>query len=437
VIDTTESQALRYASIGDEAAGRPASAPPGEPERSLKSVGIVGAGTMGTGIAICCLDAGLPTRWVDAAASAAAAAGGRVGAHYDKAVSRGRLTPDAARERQARLATAPDYDALAGCDLVIEAVFEDMDVKLEVFRQLDRVLQPGALLASNTSTLDLDRIAAATTRPEVVVGLHFFSPAQVMRLLEVVRGRRTSAATLAAALRFGRSIGKVPVVAGVCDGFIGNRMIEEYARQAYLLVDLGVLPWRVDAVLERWGMAMGPFAVMDLAGGDIGWAIRKRRKLEQPGRPYSAFPDRVCELKRFGRKTGAGYYAYDADGVRREDPLITQIAVEHARGIACASREIPDEEIIERCIYALVNEGAKLLDEGIAASASDIDVVYRNGYGFPAGRGGPMFHADCVGLGRVLESMERFAGGYQGWAWQPAHGLLDAARRGARLTGSR
>jgi 3-hydroxyacyl-CoA dehydrogenase len=390
---------------------------------------------MGTGIAICCLDAGLPTRLVDAAASAALAARARVAAHYDRSVSRGRLTPDIARERLGRLATTCGYDSLTGCDLVIEAVFEDMGVKLEVFRQVDRVLQPKALIASNTSTLDLDRIAAATARPEDVVGLHFFSPAQVMRLLEVVRGRETSAATLGAALRFGRSIGKIPVVAGVCDGFIGNRMIEEYARQAYLLVDLGVLPWRVDAVLERWGMAMGPFAVMDLAGGDIGWAIRKRRKIEQPGRPYSTFPDRVCELQRFGRKTGAGYYAYDANGARCQDPLITQLATDHARGIAYTSPEIPDEEIIERCIFALVNEGAKLLDEGIAASAADIDVVYRNGYGFPAQRGGPMFYADLVGVGRVLESIERFAHGYQGWAWQPAARLLDMARRGARLTG--
>jgi len=308
-----------------------------------------------------------------------------------------------------------------------------MTLKQEVFRKLDRVLRPNAVFASNTSTLDLNQIASATGRPQDVVGLHFFSPANVMRLLEVVRGSRTSASTLTAALKFGRAIGKTPVVAGVCDGFIGNRMFEEYLRQAYILVDIGVLPWHIDATLEHWGMAMGPFAVMDLAGGDIGWAIRNRRRLEQPDRPYSAFPDRVCELKRFGRKSGAGYYAYDPNGRRQEDPLITQLAIQHARAIGLERADVSDQEIVERCILALVNEGAKLLGEGIAARASDIDVGYRNGYGFPAHRGGPLFFADSVGLDHVLRSMAAFRAGYEGWFWEPAPRLVDAARRGVRL----
>jgi 3-hydroxyacyl-CoA dehydrogenase len=244
----------------------------------------------------------------------------------------------------------------------------------------------------------------------------------------------TSTSTLAASLKFGKAIGKTSVVTGVCDGFIGNRMFEEYLRQAYALVDVGVLPYRVDAVLERWGMAMGPFAVMDLAGNDIGWAIRKRRQAEHPERPYSRFPDRVCELKRFGRKTGAGVYAYDAKGQRSEDPLITQLANEHARAIGKLRTDVTDDEIVERCLFALVNEGLKLLEEGIAERASDIDVVYRNGYGFPAHRGGPLFFADSVGLDHILRSMAKFRAGYEGWFWEPAPLLVDAARRGARLT---
>jgi 3-hydroxyacyl-CoA dehydrogenase len=235
-------------------------------------------------------------------------------------------------------------------------------------------------------------------------------------------------------LKFGKLIGKTSVVTGVCDGFIGNRMFEEYLRQAYFLVDLGVLPWRIDAVLETWGMAMGPFAVMDLAGGDIGWAIRKRRKIEQPDRPYSSFPDRVCELQRFGRKTGAGYYAYDSNGRRSEDPEITRLAIEHARAIGRMRNDVSDEEIVERCIFALVNEGTTLLDEGIAERASDIDVVYRNGYGFPAHRGGPLYFADSLGLDHLLRSMATFRTGYEGWFWEPAPRLVAAARHRARLT---
>jgi 3-hydroxyacyl-CoA dehydrogenase len=389
---------------------------------------------MGSGIAICCLDAGLSTTLIDAAPTAVAAGRARIEAHYEQLKKKGRLDASAIDGRLQRLATGDGYDALSRCDLVIEAVYEDLSVKQQVFRELDRVLRPSAVLASNTSTLDLNLIAAATSRPQDVVGLHFFSPANVMRLLEVVRGKATSTSTLATALRLGKSIGKTSVVTGVCDGFIGNRMFEEYLRQAYSLVDVGVLPWRIDAVLEDWGMAMGPFAVMDLAGGDIGWAIRKRRQLEQPDRPYSTFPDRVCDLKRFGRKTGAGYYAYDANGRRSEDPLITQLASEHARTIGHTRSDVSNEEIVERCILALVNEGAKLLDEGIAERASDIDVVYRNGYGFPAHRGGPLYFADSLGLDRVLRSIATFRSGYEGWFWEPARRLVDAAHRGVRLT---
>jgi 3-hydroxyacyl-CoA dehydrogenase len=434
LIQTPESQALRYAFFSDRAAGKPPSAASGSAERSVTRVGVIGAGTMGSGISICCLEAGLPTTLIDATPAAVAAGRARVEAHYEQLKKKGRLEATAVDERMRRLVTADGYAALSECDLVIEAVYEDLSVKQDVFRELDRILRPTAVLASNTSTLNLNVIAQVTSRPQDVVGLHFFSPANVMRLLEVVRGNATSASTLATALKFGKLIGKTSVVTGVCDGFIGNRMFEEYLRQAYALVDVGVLPWRIDAVLESWGMAMGPFAVMDLAGGDIGWAIRKRRQVEQPDRPYSKFPDRVCELQRFGRKTGAGYYAYDAHGRRSQDPEITQLATEHARAIGHVRSDVSDEEIVERCIFALVNEGTKLLDEGIAERASDIDVVYRNGYGFPAHRGGPLYFADSLGSDHILRSMATFRSGYEGWFWEPARRLLDAARLGVRLT---
>jgi 3-hydroxyacyl-CoA dehydrogenase len=434
LLQTPESKALCYAFFSDRAAGKPHATTPGSVERSIRNVGIIGAGTMGSGIAICCLDAGLPITLVEATSAAAEAGRARIEAHYEQLKKKGRLDAAAIAERAQRLTTATGYPSLSACDLVIEAVYEDLSVKQQVFRELDRVLRPGAVLASNTSTLDLNLIAEATARPQDVVGLHFFSPANVMRLLEVVRGKETSTSTLAAALKFGKTIGKTSVVTGVCDGFIGNRMFEEYLRQAYVLVDLGVLPWRIDAVLESWGMAMGPFAVMDLAGGDIGWAIRKRRQAEHPDRPYSTFPDLVCELKRFGRKTGAGYYAYDATGQRSEDPVITQLATEHARAIGHLRKDVSDQEIVERCILALANEGTKLLDEGIAERASDIDVVYRNGYGFPAHRGGPLYFADSLGAENILRSMAKFRAGYEGWAWEPSRRLVEAARDGTRLT---
>lgn len=434
LIETPESKALRYAFLGDRAAGKLPGPVPGAAERTIESVGIVGAGTMGSGICICCLDAGLPVALLDATPEALAAGRARIEAHYEQHKRKGRLDAASVDERMQRLTTVEGYASLRDCDLVIEAVYEDMAVKQDVFRELDRVLRPGAILASNTSTLNLNLIAGVTGRSQDVIGLHFFSPANVMRLLEVVRGDATSPSTLAVALRFGKRIGKIPVVTGVCDGFIGNRMFEEYLRQAYALVDVGVSPYRIDAVLEDWGMAMGPFAVMDLAGGDIGWAIRKRRRIEQPDRPYSTFPDRVCEMGRFGRKTGAGYYAYDETGRHSEDPVITQLAIEHARTIGRMRSDVSDEEIVERCILALVNEGARLLEERIAERASDIDVVYRHGYGFPAHRGGPLYYADSLGLDRVLRSMATFRSGYEGWFWEPARLLVDAASRGTRLT---
>jgi 3-hydroxyacyl-CoA dehydrogenase len=434
LVQTPESKALQYAFFGDRLAASITANTPASP-RPIQSVGIVGAGTMGAGIALCTLGANLHTVLLEQ--SEAQLEGGleRIRSVYEAQTKKGRLSREAMQRRLALLECTVDFERLRGCDLVIEAVYEDLEVKRGIFRRLDAVVNPGTVLASNTSTLDLNQIAAATARPAEVVGLHFFSPANVMRLLEVVRGRDTAPEVLATAMTFARKIRKVGVVAGVCDGFIGNRMFEEYLRQAYFLLDEGVMPWQVDTALESWGMAMGPFAVLDLAGGDVGWAIRKRRALEHPERPYSKVPDRVCELGRFGQKTGAGWYTYNpASRSRQPDPVVEEVVRDYVNEIGRQPREMPAAEIVERCLLALVNEGAKLLSEGIAQRASDIDVVYRNGYGFPPYRGGPMYYADTVGLETVITRMEEFQRGYQGWSWEPAPLLREYARRGASLT---
>jgi 3-hydroxyacyl-CoA dehydrogenase len=316
---------------------------------------------------------------------------------------------------------------------VIEAVYEDMEVKRAVFRELDGLMKPGAILATNTSTLDVDAIAAVTRRPADVVGLHFFSPANVMRLLEVVRGRKTGREVLASVMSLARRLRKVAVVSGVCDGFIGNRMLEQYVRQSLFLVDEGASPAQIDAALTRFGMAMGPFAMYDMAGMDIGYAIRQRRYREQPHIRYSKIADLVVEAGRLGQKTGKGWYRYEA-GSRAPlpDPEIDALIASHRAALGIAPRAIGDEEIVERCLFALVNEGAHLLGEGIAQRASDIDVVYLTGYGFPATRGGPMFFAQNFGLARVLEVMRGFAANPHADAqfWTPAPALVAAAKVG-------
>jgi 3-hydroxyacyl-CoA dehydrogenase len=297
-------------------------------------------------------------------------------------------------------------------------------------------VKQGAILATNTSTLDVDKIAAATTRPQDVVGTHFFSPANVMRLLEVVRGRKTAKDVLATTMKLGKRLKKVPVISGVCDGFIGNRMLEKYGQQSLFLLDEGATPQQVDRALQDWGMAMGPFTMYDMAGNDIGWEIRKRRYQERPDFVYSKIADRLCELGRFGQKTGKGFYRYEA-GSRKPipDPEVDTLIEQYRSEIGVRARTISDEEIVARCIYALVNEGAYILEEGIALRASDIDVVYLTGYGFPPYRGGPMFYADSVGLDKVLKSIQEFQKGYQGGQWKPAPLLSRLAAQGKRFNG--
>ncbi|MGH6624387.1 MAG: 3-hydroxyacyl-CoA dehydrogenase NAD-binding domain-containing protein, partial [Burkholderiaceae bacterium] len=326
-----------------------------------------------------------------------------------------------------------DFNALGAADIVIEAAYEDMVVKQDLFKRLDAVMKRGAILATNTSTLDVDQIAAATTRPQDVIGTHFFSPANVMRLLEVVRGAKTGKDVLATVMQLSKRIRKVAVVSGVCDGFIGNRMLEQYVRQSLFLVDEGASPQQIDSALTKFGMAMGPFTMYDMAGMDIGYAIRQRRYVEKPQVTYSRIGDRVVELGRLGQKTGKGWYLYEA-GSRTPvvDPAIDELIVAYRREIGVQPRTISDEEIVQRCIYALVNEGARILQEGIALRASDIDVVYLSGYGFPVSKGGPMFYAQAVGLDKVVATMRRFAENARADPafWQPAQSLVKAAEAG-------
>jgi len=353
--------------------------------------------------------------------------------NYDAQVKKGKLKQDKLDARMALLTTTLNYADLKDADMVIEAVFEDIGVKETVFKTLDEVMKPGAILASNTSTLDLDKIAAFTKRPQDVIGMHFFSPANVMKLLEVVRGANTAKDVLATVMQTAKKIKKTAVVSGVCDGFIGNRMIEQYSRQAGFLLDEGATPAQVDKAMEKFGMAMGPFRMGDLAGNDIGWYIRKRRNAEQPGMRYSKTADLLCELGRFGQKTGAGWYDY-VPGKRDAIPskLVTDMIDKHRADLGITPRKIGDDEIVHRLVYALVNEGAKIVDEGIAMRASDIDMVYLTGYGFPLHRGGPMNYADQVGLFNVVGAMKRFAANPHDDAafWQPAPLLAKLAAEG-------
>jgi 3-hydroxyacyl-CoA dehydrogenase len=389
---------------------------------------------MGGGIAMSLANAGIPVTIVEMKQDALDRGLATIRKNYAGTVSKGRLKQEDMDKRMALITPALDLAAGKDADIVIEAVFERMDVKQEIFRKLDALMKPGAILATNTSTLDVDAIAAVTQRPQDVIGTHFFSPANVMRLLEVVRGKKTAKDVLATTLKLGKQIKKVPVVSGVCDGFIGNRMIEKYGQQSLFLIDEGCSPAQVDAAAQKWGMAMGPLAMGDMAGLDIGWEIRKRRYVERPNFIYSKVGDKVAELGRFGQKTGKGWYKYNLpDRKPIPDPDVEEIIQKYRTENKIKTRSISDTEIVERLIYALVNEAAYILEEGIALRASDIDMVYLTGYGFPAYRGGPMFYADTVGLPKVLAAIEGFQKGYMGEAWKPAPLLVKLAKEGRRF----
>ena len=433
LIVSPESRALRHAFFGERAASKIPDVPGDTPTRKVDSVAVIGAGTMGGGIAMNFLNAGVPVTLLETKQEALDRGVATIRKNYEGTVKRGKLTAEKLESRMALLKPTLSYDDIKAADLVIEAVFEEMGVKESVFRKLDQVAKPGAILASNTSTLDVNKIAGFTKRPQDVVGMHFFSPANVMKLLEVVRGAKTAKDVLATVMQAAKKIRKTAVVSGVCDGFIGNRMVEQYLRQALFLLEEGASPQQVDAAMEKFGFAMGPFRMSDLAGNDIGWAIRKRRYQEKPNVIYSRIADRLCELGRFGQKTGSGWYRYEAG--RRDalpDPVVDEMIAAYRKEKGVAPRKIGNDEIVERCVLALVNEGARILEEGIASRASDIDMVYLTGYGFPAHRGGPMLYADMTGLYNVVRTMERFAANPHGDPafWKPAPLLAKLAAEG-------
>ena len=396
----------------------------------IKSAAVVGAGTMGGGIAMVLANAGIPVLLKEADQAALDRGLAIIQSNYANSVKRGRFSQQVAEERLKRITPTLTYDDFSNVELVIEAVFEGMALKKEVFKELDRVCKPGAILASNTSTLSIDEIASSTSRPEFVIGTHFFSPANVMRLLEIVRGKASSKQVIATCMQLSKTVGKVGVLVGNCRGFVGNRMFGPYRREAQFLVEEGASIEAVDKALSDFGMAMGPLATGDLAGLDVGWRIRKEyRHLEVPGIRQPFAEDRLCELGRYGQKTGAGWYKYDDQRRATPDPAVAQLVRNWVEEAGVAQREIAAEEITDRCLYALVNEGGRILEEGYALRASDIDIIYLNGYGFPAYRGGPMWYADTVGLKQVYERVSEFQRQH-GEIWRPAPLLKRLADEG-------
>ena len=431
LVQTTESKALRHFFFGERAASKIPDMPADVVPRPVKSAAVIGAGTMGGGIAMNFANAGIPVIMLEMQQEALDKGLATIRKNYENTMKKGKLSPEKFAQRVGLITGTLSYEAIGQADIVVEAVFEDMGVKETVFRKLDEVMKPGAILASNTSTLDVDKIASFTKRPQDVVGTHFFSPANVMKLLEIVRGKATAMDVLATTLALSKKIRKTGVVSGVCDGFIGNRMIEQYSRQAGFLLEEGCTPEQVDKAVEKMGFAMGPFRMGDLAGNDIGWYIRKRRYVEKPEVTYSKTADLLCEMGRYGQKTGAGWYDYKP-GDRKAYPsaLVNEMIIKHSADIGVERRKISDGEICERLIYALVNEGAHILEEGIAMRASDIDMVYLTGYGFPLHRGGPMFYADTVGLVNVVMAMDKYAKGRHGDCWAVAPLLAKLAAEG-------
>jgi len=393
----------------------------------IRNAAIIGAGTMGGGIAMNFANAGIPVRLLELTQEALDRGLANIRKNYSASVTRGSLSEAAMDRAMSLIEGVTEYDALGNTDIVIEAVFEDMKVKKEVFTRLDKVCSPEAILATNTSSLDIDAVAEVTSRPENVIGTHFFSPANVMKLLENVRGRHSSARTIATAMSLGKLLGKVVVLAGNCDGFIGNRMLQYYSGEAEFLLEEGATPEQIDRVMENFGFAMGPLAVRDLAGNDVGYLIRKGRRIPSDER-FSPILQRVYEAGRLGQKTGKGFYRYEGR-TRIPDPQILTLIEGVSRDLGITRREIPDEEILTRLLHPLVNEGAKIVAEGIAIRAGDVDVVYVNGYGFPAYRGGPMFWAEQTGFGAVVETMRRLAPTH-GQRWRPAPLLEELAASG-------
>lgn len=431
LLSGTESKAMRHLFLAERAAAKISNLPSDVTTTTVKRVAVIGAGTMGGGIAMSFASAGIPVTLIESRQEAIDRGLATIRKNYEGTVAKGRLAREEAETRIARITPSLELSSAAAADLVIEAVFEDMEVKKDLFSKLDGICAPDTILATNTSRLDVNEIANSTKRPFSVIGLHFFSPANVMRLVEVVRGAASSPRTIATSMSVVRQIGKLPVLVGVCDGFVGNRMVAQYAREAEFLLEEGGSPEQVDGALKKFGLAMGRFAMSDLAGLDISWASRKRTAATRPSHlRYSKVADRLCELGRFGQKTSAGFYKYEPGSrVPVPDALVQEIIVQCANEAGIQRRQLTDDEIIERTIYALINEGAKILEEGIAQRASDIDLIYVNGYGFPAWRGGPMFYADTIGLDRVYQRVAEFERQH-GQFWKPAPLLKRLAESG-------
>ncbi len=435
LMGTAVSRSMRHAFLAERACAKIPDIPDDTPTRSIATVGVVGAGTMGGGISMNFLNAGIPVTLLETKQEALDKGVATIRRNYENTMKKGKLSLEELEKRMSLLTTTLSYDDFKDVDLIIEAVFEEMSVKETVFKSLDKVAKPGAILASNTSTLDVNQIASFTTRPKDVIGTHFFSPANVMKLLEVVRGKETSKDVLASIMKLSKKIKKTAVVSGVCDGFIGNRMLEHYVRMAGLLLEQGATPPQVDKAMEKWGMIMGPFRMGDLAGNDIGWAIRKRRYIQKPHIRYAKFADVICEQGRYGQKTGKGWYLYEA-GNRKPipDPELDQLLITYRKEKGITPRKISDEEIVQFLIYALVNEAARILEEGIALRASDVDIVYLTGYGFPVFRGGPMRYADEVGLYQVAQKMSDFKVVTGDNFWEPADLIKRLIAEGKSFT---
>jgi 3-hydroxyacyl-CoA dehydrogenase len=424
LLGSAESKAQRYFFFAEREAMKIPDVPPDTPTLPIRKAAVLGAGTMGGGIAMNFANVGIPVSVVEVSREALERGLGVVRKNYEATAARGRLTKDDVERRMALIAGSVDYGDVADADVIVEAVFEEMAVKKEVFAKIDSIAKADAVLATNTSTLNVDEIAAATTRPQSVIGTHFFSPANVMRLLEVVRGALTSKTVIATAMALAKQIQKVPVLVGVCDGFVGNRMLHQRGREAEKLILEGALPQQVDRVLYDFGFPMGPFAMGDLAGLDVGWRIRKAKGVK------SAVADRLCEMGRFGQKTGAGYYRYEeSDRTPKPDPEVEKIILEVSKQMGLQRRAISDDEILARLLYPMINEGAKILEEKLAIRASDIDVIWVYGYGWPVYRGGPMFYADSIGLKVIRDRLLDWQRQH-GDVWKPADLLSRLAADG-------
>ncbi len=436
VLTSNQSAAQRHIFFAERAAAKVNDMPKDTKPLAIKKVGIIGAGTMGGGIAMNFVNAGIPVTILETSQEFLGKGLAVVRGNYERSAKKGRFTTEQVEQRMGLLTPTLDYAAISDVDLIIEAVFENMNIKKDVFAKLDAATKPECILASNTSTLDVNAIASVTKRPEKVIGTHFFSPANVMRLLEIVRGEKTSFETLATAQAVAKAINKIGVVVGVCDGFVGNRMLHYYGGQAEFMLEEGCLPHNIDDAIYDLGLAMGPLSMGDLAGLDVSWRIRQGRGLPErlpEGARYCGIPDLICEKGRFGQKTGAGYYKYQpGDRTRYPDPEIEALIVNYSKAKGIQRRDISRAEIVERSMYALINEGARILEEGIAQRASDIDVIYVYGYGFPAYLGGPMFYADTIGLDKVYKRVCEFSE-QDPASWQPAPLLKKLAKEGGRF----